>query len=214
MWINWRGDLEWSDGTPANLAPYDQGHLATHRDVSSPLQWLDKIGDSHVAVDAKTGLILGCENEDYPHIRNVAKQAPVYLHLFHGRIPGKAELDGWGFNGPTIGPLDYVHCTYMCDVKFGFQDGHDAIPFGLGQEGHLNIVGDCVEFDGKLYGDWSVSNHRATGLYEIRDSGRGTERLELTLHEALKLFQAEGSGQLVDISGDGAFDVIEGKYLG
>ena len=41
----------------------------------------------------------------------------VYLHLFHGRDALEQDLDTWGREGPTIGPLSYVHTTYGSDVK-------------------------------------------------------------------------------------------------
>jgi len=42
----------------------------------------------------------------------------LYVHLFHGRKTPDEKLDDWGSEGPMIGPLDYVHVTYMGDVKF------------------------------------------------------------------------------------------------
>jgi hypothetical protein len=163
-YINWRKPLEWSNGEPADILLWE--HPTSYIEVSGCAAWRNNTGNTDVAVDAKTGKILGCE-DDYPHIRNVAKHPPVYLHLFHGRPTPETELDGWGFNGPTIGPLDYVHVTYMSDVKYGFQDGHDAKKFGLKQEGSLKFVGDLVEHDGAYYGDFSINAFKTAGLYRI-----------------------------------------------
>jgi hypothetical protein len=38
----------------------------------------------------------------------------MYLRLYHGRTHPGQEMDDWGFDGPTFGPLScYVH-TYCC----------------------------------------------------------------------------------------------------
>lgn len=43
---------------------------------------------------------------------------PVYLELFHGtESPDRSQLDGWGEQGPILGPLAYVHTTYAGDLK-------------------------------------------------------------------------------------------------
>jgi len=96
----------------------------------------------------------------------------IYLHLYHGRHTVNEHLDDWGFEGPTIGPLEYVHVTYMCDVKFsapphvmdqffpevisewrakGYSNAADPLC-----DWQLNIVEDLIEYRGKFYGDWSV----------------------------------------------------------
>ncbi|WOF44313.1 hypothetical protein KNJ79_05120 [Sphingopyxis indica] len=98
----------------------------------------------------------------------------VYLHLFHGRNAPDEQLDDWGFDGPTIGPLEYVHVTYMCDIKIaahldvieeffpekfaemkswaGGRELSDVHP----TDHHLPVVDGLVEHDGKFYGDFSV----------------------------------------------------------
>lgn len=99
----------------------------------------------------------------------------VYLHLFHGRNAPDEQLDDWGLDGPTIGPLEYVHVTYMCDVKFSmtyetavefFPDvaaKHAEMAYCNGVpantwlvDHHLRVVEDLVVHDGKFYGDFSV----------------------------------------------------------
>lgn len=197
MYIDWNGDLEWSTGERAHRAPYDEPGTS-HRFVTGCEQWLDNTGDNHVAVDRETGCVLGCE-DDYPYIRNVAKRPPVYLHMFHGRDNKESDIDGWGFNGPTIGPLDWVHMTYMCHLRGQFQDGHEAKKFGLDQEFDFRINEDCLEFDGKLYGDWSISTEKCTGLYAIDDEENG--RFEATHHEAVAKLQP--GQKLICCSGDG-----------
>lgn len=49
----------------------------------------------------------------------------LYLGLFHGRSTPDEVVDDWGFAGPIIGPLEYVHTTYACDVKLKFVEPAD-----------------------------------------------------------------------------------------
>jgi len=100
----------------------------------------------------------------------------VYLRLFHGRDNPEQDMPDWGFDGPVIGPLEYVHVTYMCDIKFACSEDvmrkffpdyaaeYDAFckarpnsncPFWT--DHNLVIASDLVKYDGKFYGDWSVS---------------------------------------------------------
>lgn len=98
----------------------------------------------------------------------------VYLRPFHGRNSPDEELNDWGFEGPEIGPLDYVHTTYMCHVKFAcdfevlekfFPEEakhvrefnaryNQSIPETCPHE--LRVQEDLLIYDGKYYGDWSV----------------------------------------------------------
>jgi hypothetical protein len=96
----------------------------------------------------------------------------LYLHLYHGRADPADNLEDWGSDGPVIGPLAFVHTTYMCDVKFaaapdvmdrffpavmaewrerGFSNVHGPLC-----DWHFTIVDDLIEYDGVFYGDWSV----------------------------------------------------------
>lgn len=88
----------------------------------------------------------------------------VYLYLFHGRDSLGQDMDNWGSEGATIGPLSYVHTTYGSEVKirgaravlekfFPKADIHFRDDHG---EHAIQLAGDCLPHDGKLYGDWSV----------------------------------------------------------
>ena len=121
----------------------------------------------------------------------------VYLHLFHGRNDPAEEMVDWGLNGPTIGPLDYVHTTYGTDIKLG-ADEETAEKFGLDPAfPALGIHEGLVVYDGKYFGDWSVSTEKCTGFYEIRmftppdTLGTTSGTLNLTYHEAIELFDSE-----------------------
>jgi len=71
----------------------------------------------------------------------------VAIELFHGRRAPDEKLDGWGSQGPVF-IVDYVHVTYLCDIKLGISE-----PAG---DGDLHFVEDLVFYDGVYYGDWSV----------------------------------------------------------
>lgn len=120
----------------------------------------------------------------------------LYLHLFHGRNHGD-ELDGWGFNGPCFGPLEHVTTTYATHVKLGFKNEADAVKFGLDPSfPDLTVNGDCLVYDGHLFGDWTVSAEPGMGLYRI-----GDEQFEASYTDAHARLQPGQS--LVDLSGDG-----------
>src|SRR6266540_2029269 len=46
----------------------------------------------------------------------------LYLALFHGRKTPDEDMEDWGFDGPMIGPLSYVHTTYRSHLWLGFSD--------------------------------------------------------------------------------------------
>lgn len=150
--------------------------------------------------------------------------AELYLHLFHGRDAKDSDMDGWGFNGPTIGPVEYVHGTYGCDIKFALPRAETAIMFPEEIERdnefrarHANAVvrdefdiflpvdDGLVVYDGKFYGDWSVSAHQAKGLYSID----GMSTFEATYHEAISML--EPGEKLICCSGDGRPVVAVGQ---
>lgn len=154
----------------------------------------------------------------------------VYLHLFHGRNTVDEEMDDWGFNGPTIGPLDYVHTTYATDVKF-------ELPYDLARqffpaeaarhaawcknlkrpvdESNIDIALPIVEgllvYEGKYYGDWSVSaGDPPGGFYRIDVIHAGdevvhSERFDGTAHDAER--------KLSDVWNAGPWPTMEaGRY--
>ncbi len=72
----------------------------------------------------------------------------MYLRLYHGRTDPAQEMDDWGFDGPTFGPLSsYVH-TYCC--HFRIYGECDTSEFWL--EKH----DDMIRWDGCFYGDMEV----------------------------------------------------------
>ena len=67
----------------------------------------------------------------------------VYLHLYHGRRTLDEDLEEWGPSGPTFGPFASFAVTYLTTLRL--PDGDE-----------LRFVGDCVYYDGWLYGDWCI----------------------------------------------------------
>ena len=67
----------------------------------------------------------------------------MYLDLRCGHDFPDQQLDGWGFNGPIIGPFPFVTVTFAEDI-------------GIGENRFLPIVNDLLCYDGKYYGDWKL----------------------------------------------------------
>jgi hypothetical protein len=85
----------------------------------------------------------------------------LYLGLFHGYKNEKEreKADGWGANGPMIGPLRYIHTTYGYDLKIQFNDEEDSKKYGLKEQDHILVnSNDCIKFENMEYGDWTVFN--------------------------------------------------------
>ena len=106
---------------------------------------------------------------------------PVYLRLFHGRADPEAQMDDWGSEGPTLGPMAFVQTTYLADVKITMERGafREAFPEvaadwdargvsnGAGYDRgdgsgilwvdhQLELLEGMVHYRGVYYGDWSV----------------------------------------------------------
>jgi hypothetical protein len=72
----------------------------------------------------------------------------LYLRLYHGRTDPAQEMDAWGFEGPTFGPLScYVH-TYCSTFRIHAECGYHEL--------WLETHGDMIRWDGCYYGDLEV----------------------------------------------------------
>lgn len=82
----------------------------------------------------------------------------MYLGLLHGRDHPQQQMNDWGFNGPMIGPLQWVHTTYASAIRVAFESATDGLRyFGEEEKEHeLELSGDLLTFGGKFYGDWTV----------------------------------------------------------
>jgi hypothetical protein len=100
----------------------------------------------------------------------------VYLELFHGRHSPDEVLDGWGFEGPVLGPYPFVHITYGSDIKTGQKDSTQSLDLFIDKFGLVN-------FAGAYYGDFSIF-----GPPTHRDSG---SELKRRIKETQKVFQTD-----------------------
>lgn len=82
----------------------------------------------------------------------------MYIGMFHGRKTPDEEVEGWGFNGPVIGPLKWVHTTYRDHIRFCHVDDHDGVD--------LTFFEDMLMYDGKYYGDFTVFLHNQNKEHE------------------------------------------------
>ena len=90
----------------------------------------------------------------------------MYLALFHGRDTITEDMNDWGYSGPLIGPLRYVHTTYDSNVKIAFMGGSDdlilrpIVVYGMQREDEIifRTKEGLLPFGGKFYGDWTVFN--------------------------------------------------------
>jgi hypothetical protein len=103
----------------------------------------------------------------------------LYLGLFHGRLAPNEEMKGWGFDGPTIGPLKWCHTTYVHDIKIEFETAADALPyFGINEvQFEMETDGDLLVYDDKYFGDWTVYYVPAEDCARPADAFRETLRI-------------------------------------
>ena len=72
----------------------------------------------------------------------------MYLRLYHGRHAPDQEMDDWGFDGPTFGPLAcYIH-TYCSTFRIHGNSNSDEL--------WLDRHDDMIRWDGRFYGDMEV----------------------------------------------------------
>lgn len=161
--------------------------------INERVKLKDDKKDWIVVAQSRHNIIIGCPGGDERVVpMNIAAEvlqlAPnfygqhytcrpgLYLGLFNGYTSEEAreEADGLpGERGPVIGPLKYVHTTYLWRVAFEFVDRNAAQLFRdlvfsaeiNGDqhniwEGELLLVDDCLLYQDMLYGDWNVFNIR------------------------------------------------------
>ena len=118
-------------------------------------------------------------NTSMPSYGSKPKKPGLYLGLFHGRHAPREQMNEWGFDGPTIGPLKWCHTTYAFDIKIEFEDAADAVDyFGVEQgQFELDVNGDLLVFGGMYYGDWTVYYVGPDDCERPTDTFRPTTRI-------------------------------------
>lgn len=86
------------------------------------------------------------------------KKPGLYLELSHGRHDPHEQMNGWGFDGPAIGPLKWYHTTYVSDIKIEFENAADAVKYFCVSHAFfdLTVEAGLLVFGGMYYGDWTV----------------------------------------------------------
>ena len=71
----------------------------------------------------------------------------LYLWLYHGRKDPAEDMQDWGFNGPTFGPLASVAQVYLTHLRLYGDDGVEL---------WLETCEDMIVWQGSYYGDMSI----------------------------------------------------------
>ena len=72
----------------------------------------------------------------------------MYLRLYHGRTDPRQQMDEWGFDGPTFGPLScYVH-TYCRNFRIHAESDTSEV--------WLETYDDIIRWDGCFFGDMEI----------------------------------------------------------
>lgn len=72
----------------------------------------------------------------------------VYMRLLHGRLDPDEHMNGWGFDGPVLGPFAAVHFTYINQIR--------CIMHGTEEDIEFEVHDDLLVYDGKYYGDFEI----------------------------------------------------------
>jgi hypothetical protein len=72
----------------------------------------------------------------------------VWIEMFHGRLEPDEEMSDWGFQGPVVGPFDWIHTTYDVDMRGGRNSDDKVVDFP--------IRNGLLLWEDKWYGDWSI----------------------------------------------------------
>jgi hypothetical protein len=75
-------------------------------------------------------------------------EGKLYLRLHHGRKDPAEDMQDWGFDGPTFGPLDSVVQTYFVTIRL--------CRSGLDDDLWLDVRHDMIVWDGSYYGHFAT----------------------------------------------------------
>lgn len=118
--IDWSRPFEWSSGEPSQRSGFDC--------VTACRAWESHTGEESVAVDEETGRILGCEQEDYPFIRNSPLEGDLGVNSM-GEVWIKTDnrtIDVGGVvnvsDNPNLAEIERRHLQQLVDG--GLPDQH------------------------------------------------------------------------------------------
>ena len=80
----------------------------------------------------------------------------ILIDLYHGRFDPNEDLEGWGFNGPVLGPFPFYHVTYNSTAHTG---DNNMIIAGKEEEIPYWDKEDLIFLYGSYYGDMSIISH-------------------------------------------------------
>ena len=91
----------------------------------------------------------------------------IYIQLFHGRNDPDADMaeagkdnGGWGFDGPQFA-CESIHGTYCSHFRMWRARLGDGVI--ADDEVFLYWYDDMIYYDGKYYGDFSISDQQVDG---------------------------------------------------
>ena len=88
------------------------------------------------------------------------------LKLLHGRNDPMQDMDGWGFVGPDIRGIAWIHGTYLTTITVGFTS-LEEMRLAKEQTGweewdhcvlEVRLHSDMIEASGCFYGDFELEN--------------------------------------------------------
>ena len=85
----------------------------------------------------------------------------IYITLFHGRNHPEQDMQDWGFQGPRIGPLNFIQFTYG-HMRFEFKKSvtekhiRDVLKVKTMPEFELEYYEDMIVWSEMYFGDMSI----------------------------------------------------------
>ena len=81
----------------------------------------------------------------------MGKPDEVYLHLYHGRLDPKQDMEEFGTDGPLLGPFKTIQFTYRDSIRCMHEDDSKHDDFWLAWNSE-----QLIEHEGVYYRDCSV----------------------------------------------------------
>ena len=101
--------------------------------------------------------------------RNIMNTYTFRLCLLHGRHHPNEKLNCWGFKGPCLNGISWIHGTYLSTLTVGF-GSHEAMLLAKRQTGweemdtcvlQVTLCDDMIEAGNCFYGDFEIQHEVA-----------------------------------------------------